>query len=142
MKILQSVPGKRNPWVLFSCEMIGTAVLVLAELSLAIVTLGGSPVAALFPSVRLRQVLTGFLFGCVGALVAASRLGKESGAHSKPCRHVGFWMMGKMEARIAVGYILAQLAGALQGCLPLLAAWSYLILGQPSQEYCQPTCTT
>jgi glycerol uptake facilitator-like aquaporin len=51
-------------------------------------------------------------------------------------------MMGKMEARIPVGYILAQLAGALLGCLPLLAAWFYLILSQPSQEYCYASCTT
>jgi aquaporin Z len=122
MKLFQSTPGQRNPWVMFFCEMMGTAVLVLAGLSLVIFTFGsGSPLAALLPSVRLRQVLTGFLFGCVGAVVTISRLGKESGAHINPAVTFGFWMMGKMKPSIAVGYILFQLGGALLGCLPLLA---------------------
>jgi aquaporin Z len=122
MKLFESAPGKPNPWAMFFCEMTGMAVLVLAGLSLVIAAFGlGSPVAALLPSVRLRQVLTGFLFGCVGALVTVSRLGKESGAHINPAVTFGFWMMGKMQPSIVVGYILYQLMGALLGCLPLLA---------------------
>lgn len=121
MKMFQSAPGKRSPWVPAFCEMIGTAVLVFAGLSLVIFAFGaGSPVAALLPSVRLRQVLTGFLFGCVGALVTISRLGKESGAHINPAVTFGFWIMGKMKPPIAASYIIAQMAGAVLGCLPLL----------------------
>lgn len=122
MKLFESTPGKPNPWAMFFCEMMGTAILVMAGLSLVIVTFGsGSPVAAILPSVRLRQGLTGFLFGCVGASVTVSRLGKESGAHIDPAVTFGFWMMGKMQPSIAAGYILSQLIGALLGCLPLLA---------------------
>jgi len=122
MKIFQSVSGQRTHWVPAFCEMIGTAILVLGGLSLVIITFGaGSPIAAILPSVRLRQVLTGFLFGCIGTLVTISRLGKESGAHINPAVTFGFWMMGKMKPPIAVSYIFAQLAGALLGCLPLLA---------------------
>ena len=55
------------PWELFLSEMIGTGALVLFGLSLVILAFGaGSPIAALVPSVRLRQSITGFLFGCVG----------------------------------------------------------------------------
>ena len=122
MKIFQTKPGKADPWVPVFCEMIGTALLVFGGLSLVILTFGASsPVAAIVPSVRLRQLLTGFLFGCVGAIVTISRLGKESGAHINPAVTFGFWMMGKMKPRIALAYILAQLAGAVLGCLPLLA---------------------
>jgi aquaporin Z len=55
------------PWQLLSAELVGTALLVLAGLSLVIVMFGnGSPVARLIPSVWLRRPLSGFLFGCVG----------------------------------------------------------------------------
>lgn len=121
MKTLQIPEDLRNAWARFLCEMVGTALLVLVGLSLVILTFGtGSPAAALVPSLKLRQILTGFLFGCVGGLITISRLGKENGAHMNPAVTFGFWMMGKMEPPIAAGYIVAQLIGAVLGCLPLL----------------------
>jgi aquaporin Z len=111
-----------RPRVRFLYELIGTAVLLLAGLSLVIVMFGaGSPIAGLLPSVRLRQVITGFLFGAVGGSIALSRVGRESGAHINPVVTFGFWLMGKIESRVAAGYVAAQLVGAILGCLPLLA---------------------
>jgi aquaporin Z len=108
--------------VRFLWELIGTAVLLLAGLSLVIMMFGsGSPIEPLLPSVRLRQVITGFLFGTVGGAIALSRVGKESGAHINPAVTFGFWLMGKLESRVAVGYVVAQLVGAVVGCSPLLA---------------------
>jgi aquaporin Z len=111
----------RSFWRLFLAEAIGTALLLLVGLSLVIVMFGaGSPMLHLLPSERGRQIITGFLFGTTGALIAVSPLGKESGAHLNPVVTLGFWLMRKIEARVAVGYAMAQLAGASVGVLPLL----------------------
>jgi aquaporin Z len=107
---------------LFLSEMAGTALLLLGGLSIVIFMFGtGSPMAHVLPSVVLRQVLTGFLFGCVGATIAVSAIGKESGAHINPAVTLGFWLMQKLDARTTLGYMCAQLIGAVFGSLPLLA---------------------
>jgi glycerol uptake facilitator-like aquaporin len=110
------------PWRIFLSELVGTAVLLLVGLSLVIFMFGaGSPMERIAPSLVLRQTITGFLFGCVGATIALSSVGKESGAHINPAVTLGFWLMHKLDARTAVGYVFAQLIGACVGCLPLLA---------------------
>jgi len=110
------------PWPPLFSELIGTGVLVLAGLSLVILMFGaGSPLVQAVPGEGLRRLITGFLFGSTGALIALSPVGKESGAHINPAVTLAFWLMGKLESRIAVGYVMAQLAGAVIGALPLLA---------------------
>lgn len=110
------------PWLLFGAEFLGTALLIAFGLSLVILGFGqGSPVVQLIPSNGCRRLLTGFLFGSTGALIALSPLGKESGAHINPVVTLAFWLMGKLKTRLAIGYILAQLLGAVLGALPLLA---------------------
>jgi aquaporin Z len=105
----------------FVSEFLGTALLLLAGLSVVILMFGsGSPMAQLIPSVRLRQVITGFLFGSIGASIALSAIGKTSGAHINPAVTMVFWLFRKIESRLAITYILAQLTGAIVGCLPLL----------------------
>ena len=110
------------PWRLFLSELVGTAVLLLGGLSLVIFMFGsGSPMERILPSVKIRQMTTGFLFGCVGTLVTLSTVGKESGAHINPAVTFAFWMFQKLDTRTALGYVIAQLVGAGLGCLPLLA---------------------
>ena len=110
------------PWMLYGAELIGTALLVVVGLSIVILDFGqGSPVMRLFPDAGARRLITGFLFGTTGALIALSPLGKESGAHINPAVTLGFWLMGKLKARHVLGYVLAQLSGAAAGALPLLA---------------------
>lgn len=110
------------PWLLFGAELVGTALLVGVGLSIVIVNFGqGSPMAQLIPAAGERRLLTGFLFGTTGALIALSPLGKESGAHINPVVTLAFWLVGKLRSRHALGYILAQCAGAILGALPLLA---------------------
>ena len=109
-------------WRLFLSEVIGTAALIFAGLSLVIWMWGeGTPMARLVPNELVRSAITGFLFGCVGGGIALSRVGSESGAHINPAVTMGFWMMRKLDARAAAGYIVAQLLGAGLGALPLLA---------------------
>ena len=105
----------------FISEFFGTALLLLGGLSVVIFMFGsGSPMAELIPIVKLRQVITGFLFGSIGASIALSPIGKLSGAHINPAVTRVFWLFRKIEGRLAVTYVLAQLAGAIIGCLPLL----------------------
>ena len=106
---------------LWCAELLGTALLVGAGCSLVIVDFGaGSPVAALVPGAGLRRALTGFLFGCIGALIALSPLGKVSGAHINPAVTLAFWLERRMKAQVALGYVVAQLVGGILGALLLL----------------------
>ncbi|QWV96118.1 aquaporin [Geomonas nitrogeniifigens] len=110
------------PWLLFGAEFIGTALLVAVGLSIVILAFGqDSPMVQLVPSAGWRRLITGFLFGTTGALIALSPLGKESGAHINPVVTLAFWLMGTLRARHVLGYILSQLTGAVVGALPLMA---------------------
>src|SRR5205809_367323 len=80
----------------------------------------GSPIADVLPNVKVRQALTGFLFGSIGATIAISFLGRISGAHINPAVTLVFWLFHKIDPRTAMGYIIAQLAGGIVGALPLL----------------------
>jgi aquaporin Z len=105
----------------FISEFFGTALLLMLGLSIVIFMFGsGSPMAQLIPAVKMRQVITGFLFGSVGASIALSPIGKVSGAHINPAVTMVFWLFKKIEGRLAITYVLAQLTGAIIGCLPLL----------------------
>jgi aquaporin Z len=113
--------SQRFHWRLFLSELIGTALLVLVGLSLVIVMFGtGSPMARLIPSEGFRRLITGFLFGTTGAAIALSLVGKVSGAHINPAVTLTFQLMGKLDFRTTLGYIVAQLIGAVVGSLPLL----------------------
>jgi aquaporin Z len=104
-----------------AAELSGTALLLLIGLSIVIFMFGtGSPMAQLIPNVKIRQMMTGFLFGSVGASIALSPIGKVSGAHINPAVTMVFWLFRKLEGRLAITYILSQLTGAVIGCLPLL----------------------
>jgi aquaporin Z len=110
------------PWRLFLYELGGTAVLVLVGLSLVIGMFGtGTPMEQLIPSEAVRRLITGFLFGATGASIALSVVGKESGAHINPAVTMVFWLFRRLDARTASIYVVAQLAGGILGCLPLLA---------------------
>jgi len=105
----------------FVSEFLGTAILLLGGLSLVIFMFGtGSPMAELIPDIKIRQMTTGFLFGTIGASIALSPVGKVSGAHINPAVTMTFWLFRKIEGRLAITYVLAQLAGAIIGCIPLL----------------------
>jgi aquaporin Z len=114
------------PWKIFFAELAGTALLLMIGLSLVILMFGkGSPMAELIPILKLRQVITGFLFGGTGALIALSAIGKESGAHINPVVTMSFYLFRKISSRVALVYVVAQLIGAIIGVLPLLL-WGQL----------------
>jgi len=108
-------------WPLWCSELIGTALLVGVGCSLVILDFGASsPVAVLLPDAGARRAVTGFLFGCVGALIAISPVGVVSGAHINPVVTFAFRLEGRMRGDVALGYVVAQLVGAGIGAVPLL----------------------
>jgi aquaporin Z len=109
------------PWQTYLSELIGTALLVGIGLSVVIFNFGtGSSLAAVLPDAGIRLLITGFLFGATGAAIAYSPVGKISGAHINPVVTLAFRIKGKLSSRDTVGYILAQLVGAIIGSIPLL----------------------
>jgi aquaporin Z len=111
----------RLPWQVLLSEGAGTALLVAIGLSAVIVDFGrGGLVSAWIPSGALRRLLTGFLFGTTGGLIALSPVGRLSGAHINPVVTLAFWLKGTLRAGHACWYVVAQCAGAVVGAVPLL----------------------
>lgn len=108
-------------WPAYLAEMLGTALLLTIGLSIVIFLFGvGSPMEQLIPDVTSRRVMSGFLFGGTGALIALSAIGRESGAHINPAVTMVFFLFGKIDKKTASFYVVAQLFGAVLGCIPLL----------------------
>ena len=111
-----------SAWGAYLAEFGGVAVLVGVGLSIVILNFGqGSRMLNLLPNAGIRRLITGFLFGTTGAVIAISPVGKHSGAHINPVVTISFWLMGKLKSRHVLGYVVAQLSGAVIGALPLLA---------------------
>lgn len=112
---------RRKLFSIYCSEFIGTALLVGVGLSIVIFNNGeGSPLWQWLPSPGAHRALTGFLFGCTGCLITLSPVGHISGAHINPVVSISFLLKRRMFARHAIGYIIAQLFGAITGALPLL----------------------
>jgi aquaporin Z len=122
---LRGAPHPHDSWHprLYAAEFIGTALLVSVGLSIVIAfwapeaPLAGLPIAPV-----ARRIVTGLLFGSVGAAIAFSPIGRVSGAHINPAMTFAFWIEGKMRWRDALAYGIAQMAGGVTGTL-LLLAW-------------------
>jgi aquaporin Z len=118
---MENSNSQPTPWTLFISELLGTAILILVGLSLVILMFGtGTPMASLIPSEGLRRLITGFFFGTTGACIALSPVGRISGAHINPAVTLAFRLMGKLDLQTTLGYIGAQLIGAVLGSWPLL----------------------
>lgn len=103
-------------WAEWSCELVGTALLLLGGLSAICLDFSaGSPVASLLPSYSARLLLTGLLFAGTGSLVALSPLGRRSGAHLNPAVTLAFTLRRHLHGSDVAGYVVAQLAGAFLG---------------------------
>ncbi len=111
-------------WPAYVAEFIGTALLVFLGLSVVIFDFGqGSPAAVLLPDPFLRRLVTGFLCGGVGALLALSPIDRISGAHLDPVLSWAFWASGSLSPLDAACYTLAQFLGATLAGLALRPVW-------------------
>ncbi|MFI3298527.1 MAG: MIP family channel protein [Rikenellaceae bacterium] len=87
-------------------EAIGTMVLVLMGCGAAVFNGGAGSVAA---------VLTiAFAFG-LSVVAMAYTIGGISGCHINPAITLGVWLSGRMSGKEALGYMVAQVIGALAG---------------------------
>lgn len=115
----------RSSWSLYGAEAIGTALLLIGGLSAVIVLMSpDSPVAAWGLPGWLRRACAGGLFGLTGTAVTLSPFGRHSGAHINPAMTMAFLIEGRISRSHAVGYVLAQCAGAIAGAYAVLA-WGH-----------------
>ncbi len=106
----------------WSCELLGTALLLLGGLSAVCFNFGpNSPLRDLPDSPRL--LLTGLLFAGTGSLLAVSPLGRRSGAHLNPVVTLAFWTQRHVHPHDLLGYVVAQLLGGVLGTAVVLALW-------------------
>jgi aquaporin Z len=114
-------------WRIWAAELIATALLLLGGLSVVCLLFGaGSPLASAIPSQSLRLLVTGVLFSACNSLLAVSWLGRLSGAHLNPAVTLAFRVLGRVSGTDVVGYVGAQLLGALLGAAALRLAWRRL----------------
>jgi aquaporin Z len=108
----------------WSCELLGTALLLIGGLSAICLEFGPhSPIAPHLPSHSWRLLLTGLMFAGTGSLVAISPLGRRSGAHLNPVVTLAFWLRGNVHPHDLLGYSLSQFAGAILGTAVVGLVW-------------------
>ena len=96
----------------WACELVGTTFqLAVGFAVLALLESPKSRATSALPG-WARLVLIGIAFGLLAAAVALSPLGRRSGAHLNPAVTVGFLLRGHTPARDALGYVVAQVVGA------------------------------
>ena len=110
----------------WACEFIGTAFQLLLGFSVvAVLEAPGAPGTELIGSSALRLVLIGVAFGVLAAIVALSPLGRRSGAHLNPAVTLGFFARGHTHLHDLIGYVIAQIAGALVAAAGFAALWGH-----------------
>jgi aquaporin Z len=128
-------PGAEQPvhagfhWRIWFAEAVGTASLVLGALSAVAFVLGdGSLVGRVPAGESARLLLTGVLVGGCVFLVVVSPVGRLSGAHINPAVTLAFSVVGRVSTHDLVGYLVAQLAGALAGAYAFRRLWGSVAL--------------
>lgn len=89
----------------FIAEFIGTFWLVLGGC-------GSAMLAATFPGTGIGFAGVALAFGLT-VLTIAYALGHISGAHLNPAVSIGVWVSGRMETKLLLPYIIAQVLGGI-----------------------------
>ena len=88
-------------------EFIGTAWLVLGGCGAAVLAAG-------IPDLGIGLLGVSLAFGLT-VVTMAYAIGHISGCHLNPAVSVGLWMGGRFDAKDLIGYIVAQILGAIAG---------------------------
>lgn len=97
-----------DEWRRYAAELIGTALLVVVGVGVAVLAPGVGPLGI---ALAFGLVLT----------VLAYTIGPVSGCHINPAVTLGMALVGRIPARRAVGYFIAQIVGAIVGAGIVLA---------------------
>src|SRR5580700_7636714 len=103
-----------------AAELLGTAVLVYFAVGVATLSFGFGTTGTSFAA---GVVATALAFGLV-LLALAYVLGPVSGCHVNPAVTMGFLLSRRISPAEAVGYWIAQFAGAVLGALQLWGVFS------------------
>jgi aquaporin Z len=107
---------RRIPWEHYGCEAILLgAFMVSASVFGVLLFHPTSAAAQSFPSAFARRCLMGAAMGLTAVVLIYSPLGRRSGAHMNPATTATFWSLGRVCGWDAVGYVVAQFAGAVGG---------------------------
>jgi aquaporin Z len=110
----------------WACEFVGTAFqLFLGFGVVALLEAPGAPGYQAIGNPGVRLVLIGVAFGVLAAIVATSPVGKRSGAHLNPAVTLGFFARGHTHIHDVIGYVVAQVAGALLATAGFAALWAH-----------------
>jgi aquaporin Z len=91
-----------------------------------------SPLHALAGPPLQRRALTGIAMGLTAVALIYSPWGQRSGAHLNPALTLTFWRLGKIERRDALGYVVAQFAGAVAGVAAATGLIGAAVLSHPA----------
>lgn len=96
-------------WTEYFCEFLGTAILLFSGIT-------GIYLVSLVNTADVIKYFAIGLFFAIGlVIVVYSPIGKRSGGHVNPALTLAFWLNGLISVIDAVGYIVAQFAGAVFG---------------------------
>jgi glycerol uptake facilitator-like aquaporin len=100
----------------YLAEAVTMTLFMVALLVLVVIVFHpGWPVAIWLPALRPRLFLLGLLLGLAVYAWSLTRFGKLSGPQVDPVFTLALWLLGKLTWRDAVGFSLAQFAGAVAG---------------------------
>jgi aquaporin Z len=103
-------------WPEYLIEGAGLGTFLLAAVAFTVLLEHpGSPLRTALPDPLLRRICMGVAMGATAVLLVTSPWGQRSGAHFNPALTLTFLRLGRIEPRDALGYVLAQFAGALAG---------------------------
>jgi aquaporin Z len=91
--------------------------MVSAGVASTLVEAPASPLRAAIADPFLRRALVGVAMGATAIALVYSPFGRRSGAHMNPALTLSYLRLGKIRARDAAGYALAQIAGGAAGVL-------------------------
>ncbi|MFL5403249.1 MAG: MIP/aquaporin family protein [Gemmatimonadales bacterium] len=106
----------RRHWPEYAMEAALLGIFMLSAcLFASLLFYPGSPIVAEIPNPFVRRVIMGVAMGSTAVALNYSAWGKQSGAHYNPAVTLAFTRLGKVAPRDAVGYVVAQFAGAVVG---------------------------
>jgi len=103
-------------------EFVGTAILVIVAVGVATENFGFKLFGG---SIAAGVVTTALAFGLT-LIALAYAFGHISGAHVNPAVTIGFFAAGRMKATEAIGYMVAQIVGAIAGAAVLWGIFSQI----------------